>query len=68
MDRHYLINEGDDTIDYSPTCFSLVAILNKLAKGEKVVLKCEEVQLITLARLEVNRDMQINDMKIKRVI
>ena len=68
MDRHYLINEGDDTITYHPKCFSLVDIINKLAKGEMVVLECEEVQLITLARLEINRDMQINDMKIKRVI
>ena len=68
MDRHYLINEGDDTTDYHPTCFSLVAILNKLASNEKVVLGCEQIHLINLARLEVNRDMQINDMKIKRVI
>jgi len=68
MDRHYLINEGDDTITYHPTCFSLVAILNKLASNEKVVLECEQIHLINLARLEVNRDMQINDMKIKRVI
>ena len=68
MDRHYLINEGDDTITYHPKCFSLVDIINKLAYNELVVLECEEVQLITLARLEVNRDMQINDMKIKRVI
>ena len=68
MDRHYLINEGDDTITYHPKCFSLVDVINKLAYNELVVLECEEVQLITLARLEVNRDMQINDMKIKRVI
>ena len=68
MDRHYLINEGDDTITYHPTCFSLVDVINKLANNELVVLKCEEVQLITLARLGTNRDMQINDMKIKRVI
>jgi len=33
-----------------------------------VVLECEQIHLINLARLEVNRDMQINDMKIKRVI
>ena len=68
MDRHYLINEGDDTITYHPKCFSLVDVINKLANNELVVLECEEVQLITLARLEVNRDMQINDMIIKRVI
>jgi len=68
MDRYYLINEGDDTITYHPNCFSLVDIINKLAKGDKVVLECEQIHLINLARLEVNRDMQINDMKIKRVI
>ena len=68
MDRHYLINEGDDTITYHPKCYSLVDVINMLANNELVVLECEEVQLITLARLEVNRDMQINDMKIKRVI
>ena len=68
MDRHYLINEGDDTITYHPKCVSLVEVINKLANNELVVLECEEVHLITLARLEVNRDMQINDMKIKRVI
>ena len=68
MDRYYLINEGDDTITYHPNCFSLVAIINKLAKGDKVVLECEQIHLINLARLEVNRDMQINDMKVKRVI
>ena len=68
MDRHYLINEDDDTITYHPKCFSLVDVINKLANNESVVLECEEVHLITLARLEVNRSMQINDMKIKRVI
>ena len=68
MDRHYLINEGDDTITYHPKCFSLVDIINKLAKGEMVVLECQQIHLINLARLEINRDMLINDMKIKRVI
>ena len=68
MDRHYLINEGDDTITYHPKCYSLVDVINMLANNELVVLECEEVQLITLARLEINRDMKINDMKIKRVI
>ena len=68
MDRHYLINEGDDTITQHPKCFSLVDVINKLANNEWVVLECEQIHLMSLVRLEVNRDMQINDMKIKRVI
>ena len=68
MDRHYLINEDYDTITYHPRCFSLVDIINKLANNELVVLECEQMHLINLARLEVNKDMQINEMKIKRVI
>ena len=68
MDRHYLINEGDDTITYHPKCFSLVEVLNKLANNELVVIECEQLQVIQLAQLKVDKDMQINDMKIKRVI
>ena len=68
MDRHYLINEGDDTITYHPKCFSLVEVLNKLANNEMVVIECEQLQVIQLAQLKVDKDMQINDMKIKRVI
>ena len=68
MDRHYLINEGDDTITYHPKCVSLVDIINKLADNELMVLECEQIHLMILAKLEVNRDMQINNMKIKRVI
>ena len=68
MDRHYLINEGDDTITYHPKCFSLVEVLNKLANNELVVIECEQLQVIQLAQLKVDKDMQINDMKVKRVI
>ena len=68
MDRHYLINEGDDTITYHPKCYSLVDVLNKLASNERVVIECEQLQVIQLAQLKVDKDMQINDMKIKRVI
>ena len=39
-------------------------VLNKLANNELVVLECEQIHLINLVRLEINRDMQINDMKI----
>ena len=68
MDRHYLINEGDDTITYHPKCFSLVEVLTKLANNEMVVIECEQLQVIQLAQLKVDKDMQMNDMKIKRVI
>ena len=68
MDRHYLINEGDDTITYHPKCFSLVDIINKLANNELVVLECEQLDVIQLAQLKVNREMTINDLKIKRII
>ena len=61
MDRHYLINEGDDTITYHPKCFSLVDVINKLSDNELAVLECEQIHLINLARLEVNRDMKINE-------
>ena len=67
MDRHYITNlEGEDI--YHPKCVSLVEVINKLANNELLVLKCEQIHLINLARLEVNRDMQINEIKIKRVI
>ena len=67
MDRHYITNlSGED--HYHPKCVSLVEIINTLADNELMVLECEQIHLINLARLEVNRDMQINDMKIKRVI
>jgi len=32
------------------------------------VLECQQIHIMNLVRLEVNRDMQINDMKVKRVI
>ena len=67
MDRHYLTNIGGEYI-YHPKCVSFVDIINKLSDNEMIVLECEQIHLINLARLEVNRDMQINDMKIKRVI
>ena len=67
MDRHYITNLGGED-HYHPKCVSLVEIINILADNELVVLEGEEVHLITLARLEVNRDMKINDMKVKRVI
>ena len=68
MDRHYLINEGDDTITYHPKCFSLVEIINRLSNNEMVVLECEQLDVIQLAQLKVDKEMQINDLKIKRVI
>ena len=68
MDRHYLINEGDDTITYHPKCYSLVDVINKLANNELVVLECEQLDVIQLAQLKVNREMTINDLKIKRII
>ena len=67
MDRHYLTNLAGEDI-YYPKCVSLVEIINKLSDNELLVLECEQIHLISLARLEVNRDMQINDLKIKRVI
>ena len=67
MDRHYLTNINSEDI-YHPKCVSLVDVINKLSDNELAVLECEQIHLINLARLEVNRDMQINDMKIKRVI
>ena len=67
MDRHYITNLAGEDI-YHPKCVSLVEIINKLSDNELAVLECEQIHLITLARLDINRDMQINDMKIKRVI
>jgi len=67
MDRHYITNIGGEDI-YHPKCVSLVEVINKLSDNELAVLECEQIHLINLARLEVNRDMQINDLKIKRVI
>jgi len=67
MDRHYITNINSED-DYHPKCVSLVDVINKLSDNELAVLECEQIHLINLARLEVNRDMQINDLKIKRVI
>jgi len=68
MDRHYLINEGDDTITYHPKCVSFVEVINKLSDNELAVLECEQLDVIQLARLKVDNEMTINDLKIKRVI
>ena len=67
MDRHYITNiEGGD--NYHPKCVSLVELINILSNNALMVLECEEFQLTTLARLEINKQMEINDLKIKRII
>ena len=67
MDRHYITNiEGGD--NYHPKCVSLVELINKLSCNEMVVLEFEEFHLTNLIRLELNRHMEINDLKIKRII
>ena len=67
MDRHYITNiEGEE--QYHPKCISLVELINRLSDNEMMVLECEEFQFTTLLRLEVNKQMEINDLKIKRII
>ena len=67
MDRHYLTNLAGENI-YHPKCVSFVEIINRLSNNEMVVLECEQLDVIQLAQLKVNREMTINDLKIKRVI
>ena len=67
MDRHYLTNLAGENI-YHPKCVSFVEIINKLSNNAMVLLECEQLDVIQLAQLKVNREMTINDLKIKRVI
>ena len=67
MDRHYITNLASEDI-YHPKCVSFVEIINRLSNNEMVVLECEQLDVIQLAQLKVNREMTINDLKIKRVI
>ena len=67
MDRHYLTNLAGEDI-YHPKCVSFVEIINRLSNNAMVVLECEQLDVIQLAQLKVNREMTINDLKIKRVI
>ena len=67
MDRHYLTNLAGENI-YHPKCVSFVEIINRLSNNAMVVLECEQLDVIQLAQLKVNREMTINDLKIKRVI
>ena len=67
MDRHYLTNLAGEDI-YHPKCVSFVEIINRLSNNEMIVLECEQLDVIQLAQLKVNREMTINDLKIKRVI
>ena len=67
MDRHYLTNiEGENV--YHPKCVSFVALIDKLSRNELMVLECEEHELVLLTRLEVNKELKIKNLKIKRVI
>ena len=67
MNRHYLTNLAGENI-YHPKCVSFVEIINRLSDNEMIVLECEQLDVIQLAQLKVNREMTINDLKIKRVI
>ena len=67
MDRHYITNLVGEAI-YHPKCVSFVEIINRLSNNEMVVLECEQLDVIQLAQLKVDKEMQINDLKIKRVI
>ena len=67
MNRHYLTNLAGENI-YHPKCVSFVEIINRLSNNEMVVLECEQLDVIQLAQLKVDKEMQINDLKIKRVI
>ena len=67
MDRHYITNINGEN-QYHPKSISLVELINRLSNNEMVVLECEEFHLTTLARLEVNKQMEIKDLKIKRII
>ena len=67
MDRHYLTNLAGENI-YHPKCVSFVEIINRLSDNEMIVLECEQLDVIQLAQLKVNREMTINDLKIKRII
>ena len=66
MNRHYLTNLAGENI-YHPKCVSFVEIINRLSNNAMVVLECEQLDVIQLAQLKVNREMTINDLKIKRV-
>ena len=67
MDRHYITNiEGENV--YHPKCVSFVDLINKLSYNELVVLECEEHELVLLTRLEINKELKIKNLKIKRVI
>ena len=67
MDRHYITNINGEN-HYHHKSVSLVGLINRLSNNEMVVLECEEFHLTTLARLEVNKQMEIKDLKKKRII
>ena len=59
MDRHYLINDN-------PVLVPFVELVNKMTEND--VLKCTELGLVRIARLELYASITVDEYKIVRVI
>ena len=59
MDRHYLIND-------KPVLVPFMGLVNKMTEND--VLKCTELGLIRIARLELYASTNVDEYKIVRVI
>jgi hypothetical protein len=59
MDRHYLINDN-------PVLVPFVELVNKMTEND--VLKCTELGLVRIARLELYASTTVDEYKIVRVI
>ena len=59
MDRHYLINDN-------PVLVPFMDLVNKMTEND--VLKCTELGLVRIARLELYASTTVDEYKIVRVI
>ena len=59
MDRHYLIND-------QPVLVPFVELVNKMTEND--VLKCTELGLVRITRLELYASTTVDEYKIVRVI
>jgi hypothetical protein len=59
MDRHYLVND-------KPVLVPFMDLVNKMTEND--VLKCSELGLIRIARLELYASTNVDEYKIVRVI
>ena len=58
MDRHYLINDN-------PVLVPFMDLVNKMTEND--VLKCTELGLVRIARLELYASTSVDEYKIVRV-